>query len=692
MGKKARGKKQRQETASQEQKIERGQPFFINIIRWSVYLSLFTPLIVKSQCFFPFVGPKSLYFMALAEVAFFSYLALIIKHPRFKPKINLLFLVMVIWVAVLVLSSLLGVDPSRSFWSKFERMTGVLMWLHLLAFFVVISSVFKKDDWYKILFVSLIAAVMISFFAIVTLFSPQGSATMASRGGATIGNSSFLATYLLFNLFFGLYLLFKTKEMEQVFVGLALLIVAFAFFTSGGRAAIISALIGFFLIFLCWLSFREKKGLRIIGRVLLFISVLSGITIMVFIFTPDNFFNRVFAKYASYSRYGNSKMALSGLKDRPLLGWGPENFEIVFAKYFNPSYFLREFGGEVWFDRAHNIIFDTLSSSGILGLISYIAIFVVVFWVLWKGHLKQKADENGELEKKDHSASRIDFKTSAIFSALLVAYFLQNMTVFDMVSSYLMFILTLSFVSAFAFSGKTSISEGKNVKENYSPGVFAYVLITVLFLFSFWNFVFNPYKSDFYTILAATAKGHNERMAYMQKALESSVVGKYQIRGFFGEGIFEISKKIVSRGTTKGEAQEELAYISAELEKSVKESPLDFRSWLVLGQVYNTYGGFDKTKVEEASRVLRQAMKLSPTNQQVYWALAQTCINQQKYDEALELAIKALELEPKVERSSLIAIEVALIAGKKDTAMEIAKNALSIDPSWEKDIEAILMK
>ena len=50
------------------------EKFLKTIIRWGVYLLLFTPLIISAKFFFPFVGPKSLYFFALVEVIFAAYL------------------------------------------------------------------------------------------------------------------------------------------------------------------------------------------------------------------------------------------------------------------------------------------------------------------------------------------------------------------------------------------------------------------------------------------------------------------------------------------------------------------------------------------------------------------------------------------------------------------------------------------
>jgi len=79
MGKKSRLKKLRQETQTEElseKQVIENKPFLLHIIRISTYLILLTPLILLSGAYFPFVGPKSLYFMAICQIIFFTWLYL----------------------------------------------------------------------------------------------------------------------------------------------------------------------------------------------------------------------------------------------------------------------------------------------------------------------------------------------------------------------------------------------------------------------------------------------------------------------------------------------------------------------------------------------------------------------------------------------------------------------------------------
>ncbi|MBU3918306.1 hypothetical protein KKC63_00120, partial [Patescibacteria group bacterium] len=88
MGKKSREKRERRGKI-EDQSMESSQEYFnseaiatnrtvlesicLFIIRWSVYLMLFIPLLVDGHSFFPYVGPKGLYLMGLIEIAFFFW-------------------------------------------------------------------------------------------------------------------------------------------------------------------------------------------------------------------------------------------------------------------------------------------------------------------------------------------------------------------------------------------------------------------------------------------------------------------------------------------------------------------------------------------------------------------------------------------------------------------------------------------
>ncbi len=678
MGKKSRIKKSRQLSQVDQSKKtvdvqqSKAEKILLWIIQIGVYLSLFTPLIVSVDFFFPFVGPKSLFFMGLTEIIVASWICLMLVSRRYKPTFNALVLSLILLFFTNLVAAIFGANWSYSFWSKFERMTGILMWLHLVGFFLAVSSVFKKDSqWRRIFFVSICVAIIAS---LMSLFNAGGS----GRGGATIGNTSFLGTYLLFNVFLAIYLFFRTKQIAcKIFYGAVVILIPITVYLATARAAILAILGGFVLLGFCWLAFEpRKKWIRITGKVLLILLVASFIATAVLLIFPNSPVQKLFIKSATKARLVVWQDAWAGIKERPILGWGPENFEFAFTEHFNPCMFLSECGGEVWFDRTHNIIFDTLITSGFVGLAAYFALFLIAFFLLLKGYFQK----------------RIGFWTSFIPVVALIAYSVQNLTVFDMISSYLMLFLFLSFIFV---KSELNLTQAENtLKQNSGFGAkrkWPFALIAVAFFLCFSIFVFQPAKADYYVIGSLKAESFQERLVYYQKALEASPLGKYQIREFFGQttqNTIASNIEVIAKDPQKVEAaKEEVDFVIGELEKTAQEAPLDYKSVLRISQLTNVAAQLDIQRLAIADKYNQEALKLSPTNQQTYWAIAQTKVYERKYDEAFAAAQKAIDLEPKWLQSYKIAYQVAQFSQDFEKQWQIIDQAKAIDPAWEKEVQ-----
>ncbi len=117
---------------------------------------------------------------------------------------------------------------------------------------------------------------------------------------------------------------------------------------------------------------------------------------------------------------------LAGFADRPLLGWGPENFIVVFGRYIK---------GEVDIeihDYAHAKLVEVLATTGTLGLLGYLALWGFLFYAALRA-------AKGA-ESKD--------QTLILFvGAALAGYFVQKQVLFDTTTGSLQYILLLAFVA-----------------------------------------------------------------------------------------------------------------------------------------------------------------------------------------------------------------------------------------------------
>ncbi|MCD6550419.1 O-antigen ligase family protein [bacterium] len=662
------------------------------IFKFSVYSLLLTPLIISRNFFFPFVAPKTLYFFGVAEVIIFVYLILAVSFSKYRPKLNILLVGLSLFLVSMIISTVFGVCPAESFWSKYERMTGLLMWFHLFGLFVATSSVFKKEDWIKVFEVSIIIAAIVGSLAILTAkhIGPLAKAGLETRGGGTLGNSSFLASYLLFNAFLGIYLFFELFEQElRILFGIFSAIVIISLFLSTGRAAAISFVGGLVLLFLLWCIYHRDKKLKIAGISLLIIfscalvlAIYSSLSYAYF--GQKNIIQREILDKVSLSISKDRALVwnigIRALKERPLFGWGPENFNIAFTKYFDPRLFIREeYGNDIWFDRAHNIIVDTLVAMGMVGFLVYLLFFLSVFWILWKKYYRQE----------------LDFLTVSLFSVTLLAYFIQNLTVFDMVASYMMFFVVLGFVGSIASQKENIKIEEGDLSFNRIGFMVGFVVFSLALGFSLFYFVIQPARSNMTLIKAVHTEDSKERIDLYKESLSISPMGKFQMReNIASQEMAKYKIRPIVEAIPLEDQKRELTFLAQGLEENIKESPLLFSSYLLLGSVYNIYSRIDYSALKKAEEVLNKAIEISPGNQQAYWALAQTKMFEGKFDEAFLVARKSVLLAPRAEQSNMIMVDVGIViakaTGNQEYMKRAIKTALDINPKWANDIQNLL--
>ncbi len=281
MGKQSRHKREGRELPAAQPAKRNFAAGFENALPWlikaGVFLLLFCPLIISKYSFFPFVTPKTIVFRILAEIVIGAYVLLAIADKQYRPKFNTpLTIAISLFMLVLVIASFTGINFVRSFWSTYERMTGLLTLFHLYGLYIVLISVFKKkQDWRWLLATAVAVGVLLSFYV---LLSDKAS----SRGGGTIGNTSFMATYLLFDIFFAIILLLAESRPWQIYAGLALIPMTLNLWTSSAQGAVVFFFGGLFILTFgfFWLSKRKLFKALAIGLVLA--GILTVILLAVF--------------------------------------------------------------------------------------------------------------------------------------------------------------------------------------------------------------------------------------------------------------------------------------------------------------------------------------------------------------------------------------------------------------------------
>lgn len=585
-----------------------------SIIKWGVYIALLTPLIVVQDIYFSFIVPKTIFFRTVIEIVFAFYLILALFFPKYRPRINVLSVSVFLFILISIISSLFGVDIARSFWGTYERMTGLFTILHLYGLFLILSNVFKeKEDWDRLFMFS----VGVGLFSSATFDSYQ----YPGQEGAGIGNSSFWASYLLFDIFFAVYLFLKHKfSFYGLFSFFSFLVMANTILSSSARAAIICFWLGLFLIVVSLMVLSEKKVIKFLGFLIVFIVIVLVLSYFFFVDEIKEVANSFLEKDNSMqARFFVWDIGWRGFLERPILGWGLENFNIVYSNFFKLRPQLGSWRDySVWFDRSHNTPLDVLIHSGVLGLISYLSLFLVSIFYLFK-----KRDNNPEI----------------VFIVLLTIYFIQNLTVFDVVSSYMAFFLVLAFVNSLTKENE-EIIKSKFFNDSFKrKAALSLIFISTIVLIFFGNI--QPFLSAKNIANVLISEDLSEEFESYKESLNTLKYNNEINR----EAIDHILKNELDVIEDEKVLKDFLILINEKAKEDVKNNPLNLRAKITLSKTYSALRKVtEDVKYSELNEeVLKEALKINSKKEQIYGGLIFCYANQAKYQEIIDIAKRMKE-------------------------------------------------
>ena len=183
----------------------------VKLIKFGIGFVLFIPLYVGGSFFFPFIFPKIWLFQLVIEVTSFFYVILALRDARYRPKFNLITCALLALTAILIITSLTGIDTFRSFWGNTERMSGIITWFHFVVFAIILSAVLKTDREWKNYFGIAVVVSILEFFYVLAQYFGANFVLLPGSVIGTIGNTDLLGSYAIFSAFFALYLWQSSK-------------------------------------------------------------------------------------------------------------------------------------------------------------------------------------------------------------------------------------------------------------------------------------------------------------------------------------------------------------------------------------------------------------------------------------------------------------------------------------------------
>lgn len=630
-----------------------------SISLFALFLIPLFALIVANPFFFPFITGKAFFFRILVEIAFAGWLILACIEPKYRPKLTPLTIVISLFAIVTLAADLLGVHPLRSIWSNFERMEGWMTIIHLWGLFIVMTTIFGKGEegrrmWYRWFNVELIAASIVGLYGVSQLLGWADIHQGSTRIDASLGNAAYMAVYLLWNAGIALYMstVARAKQIANAqFLSwlYPVLSVFFAFLliqtsTRGTILGLVGGLLVGLTVYAIFGKNQSTKSRYISGGAVVLI-VLLGITFWSLRSQPFIQKNAVLSRMANIS-LSNSEtssrlyiwgMAVTGWKERPILGWGQENFNYIFNANYNPKLYAQE----QWFDRAHSVYLDWLVASGALGFLVYLSLYV--FFVVGV------------------SKSRLSFSAKSIFIGILTGYAIHNVFVFDNLASYLLFFVALAFVSSLNDENSKALFGAKALGRDSVEYIAAPVVILAL-LGTLYFFNVRQIQANIGLITALEMCNKNPDAALFQKVLDTGAFVAFQETR---EQLLSCAGTVIrNQNAPVTMKQSFFQAAGTAIGDQIASTKLkDARAYVLAGSFLDSIGQFNS-----AASYFETAHQLSPAKQSISLQLGLGYINNGDVEKAVPLLKGAYEAAPENIQAAITYAVSLIVSGKESEA------------------------
>ena len=337
--------------------------------------SLISTAVLGSDLLYPSLTGKTLWFRAFVLLALPFYLYLVAADRGLRPNLrNPLTLAVAGFLFISLLATIFGVNPWRSFWGVYFRMSGEYHLIHLILLYFYLLLLRRANSRYLNVLLQLLVwiAALSSVYAILVAlgmrrWTPDGFWVDDHRVSSIYGNPIFFASFLILPMALALYFWRRAETTLQRCLYIALFALQLTgVVLSGTRGALVALIAGVFLVGVLFALRRQTLAHRYVAIALLCLVCISVALILAAPRLPHTFLLDRFANMTD--RNGNARLLLwriawQGSLDHPLLGVGPENYRAAFDRHFDQRMYEYQ-PTSLANDKPHNYLLEVLVTTG----------------------------------------------------------------------------------------------------------------------------------------------------------------------------------------------------------------------------------------------------------------------------------------------------------------------------------------
>lgn len=682
------------------------------IVKSSVFLTVFLlPLFFAPNVPSILELNKQALLVLIVGVGFLGWVGKMAWKNEIRFKKDFILVPVITFFVIFGLSTIFSDYREQSLWGFFggEGASFVTLLFLVAFFFLVLNTVKTRAEAMKVIVVFLISGFITSLYGVLQIwevYALSGVEFTKTPFFNTVGSVYTLAIYVgaLFLLSLAMFLSDVSKILKSILFAL----VFFFFFV----LMVINFKIVWIALFLCiaflfGVTIVSSKNSQ--GQARLLPMIFLVLTLMMILRGDKPLIQKNLPVEIFLNQKTSMNIALSSVKENPMLGSGPTTYASVYQKNRPDNL------GDYWsvnFNSAVSYFLTLLSTTGILGALTFLFLVfsgvVALFKVLVEKVKQKEADT-----KEDYMAIGVGMVW--LFVTFILFAYLTNTTILFL--WWFSFALFLSF-SSFSLKG---IEKAKKEFVTTSGSPTSSLVLSFVFVLVIIGFIASIYlesqkyfaATHFNKALMADAKG--EDLDTVQKELAKSVEFDMNRDVYYRNlsvALFAQANKKVAESKDEKLSADDSAIVSNLIRGAIESAAtaqnlnkLNVDNHLALARVYEgvlvTMDGAD----EKAIEAYQEAIKIDPNNPalyqniaSIYVSLSDIAIIQAKTEGTLEegelpeesknnLAMarenidKAISIKPDYTAANLLAVGVYEREGNIDGAIEKGKENRKQNPT-----------
>ncbi len=592
--------------------------------------------------------------------------------------VSWLVLAWLIWVGVTTFTSVHWPTALLGTQGRYEGL--ITFVTYAAVYFLALQFVDEKGRVLRLAIVLICSSAVVSIYGLLTYagvgavaeyFSNQAVFRVPNvRVFSSLGHPNVLAGFLIFSLTISLALALQERRtlLRLAYWGSAGLSSLTLLLTFSRGAWIAGSMAILLLAIITW---RQRVKLRRVdlAPIALFIAAFVGLAARSLSSASKvtDFAERLASIFApsedssASARIEIWRAAVRAVKDRPLLGWGPDTFGMVSPRYETLEY--QRLAGSMVADNAHNHYLQLAAGVGILGAAMFIALWV---WALLKSSKTVFARDGG--------AGLL----TGSFWAAAIGYLVH--LVFNISVPGTTFLLWIALAVILAPSSRSVIVRPRRFGATIAVGIALLAILGIagqsVALAADRDYVIaaedmSQSSLDQRVVAAKRAVSLNPLVPTYRSALAALSAERMRADA---AALEQAQRDGEDTGAYAEALAQSFAQAESDYQDAIASTPNDLANYVNLAAIYNLAGAsLDPDYYQRAVETVNRGLEVRPLSVELRQRLADTYVATGRAEQAIEVLEYCLQLRPS-QQSALTLAKVYQEAGMSEEALSVLRS------------------